>query len=380
MNSSIEKDKILFVATVDQKHIIKFHTPFLRWFHEQGYEVHVACAGNAVVPYCDVKHSIPFKRSPFRINNIRAYKLLKHLIDSNGFKLIHCHTPVGGVVGRLAARDARKRGTKVLYTAHGFHFYKGAPIKNWLLYYPVEKWLAKYTDHLITINDEDYQLVIKKKFKAKQVSHVNGVGIDLNRFEQTSEEKRQELRKRYGYDADAFILIYVAEMTFRKHQDLLINAMHKLRLEIPNIRLLLVGDGEKLEEYRNLAKNLRVNDIVEFLGYRNDIPELMSLSNVAVSSSRQEGLPVNIMEAMAIGLPVVASNCRGNRDLLIANAHESIVQNSTNSFVDEIIQVVENPLTTQRQGDVNTIHIQNYSIQSVLASMEAIYNSELKLV
>lgn len=374
------KGKVLFVATVDLKHIIKFHIPFLKLFHEKGYEVHVACAGDATIPYCDVKHSIPFERAPFKWDNIKSYNKLKKIIDGNEFKLIHCHTPVGGVVGRLAARDARKRGTRVLYTAHGFHFYKGAPIKYWVLFYPVEKWFARYTDHLITINDEDYQLAVRKKFKAKQISHVKGVGIDLERFERVTDEKRTLLRKQYGYSEDEYILIYVAEMTYRKHQDLLITAMKDLKNLIPKVHLLLVGDGEKLLEYEHLARELDVVDIVEFAGYRNDIPELMSLSNVAVSSSRQEGLPVNIMEAMAIGLPVIASSCRGNIDL-IRNGYSGFIFDNQNplDLVEKIMKIKKDVKHTNQDFGYAAEILNKYSLKTILYVMESIYCHELDI-
>lgn len=377
MDTSVEKEKILFIATVDKKHIIKFHTPFLRWFQEQGYEVHVACAGDAVIPYCDVKHSIPFERSPLRINNVRAYKLLKRVIDSNGFKLIHCHTPVGGVIGRLAARGARKRGTRVLYTAHGFHFYKGAPIWYWLLFYPVEKWMARYTDHLITINDEDYQTAINKKFKAGVISIIKGVGIDINRFQQTTPERRKVLRQSYGYSENAFILIDVAEIRAVKHQDILIRTMQMLVNDIPSIKLLLVGDGDKTNHNIELAQELGLEGVVDFLGYRNDIPELMGLSNVAVSASEREGLPVSIMEAMAVGLPIVASNCRGNRDLVRNECNGMLVKLDETEYVRSIKLLYSEPTRLNCYSQCSQSQIQEFSVGEITAVMADLYIKEM---
>ena len=171
----------MFTATVDS-HILHFHLPYLKLFKDQGYEVHVATNGTEEIPYCDKKHTISFERSPYKINNLKAIKQLKQIIDKENYEIIHTHTPMGSVVTRLAAKGARKKGTRVIYTAHGFHFYKGAPLINWLLFYPVEKYLSKYTDTLITINDEDYQLA-KKKFKKTNVEYVPGVGIDPNKFD-----------------------------------------------------------------------------------------------------------------------------------------------------------------------------------------------------
>ena len=179
----MNKKKVLFSATVDS-HILHFHLPYLKLFKEHGYEVHVATNGTEKIPYCDVKHVVSFERSPYKVNNLKAIKQLRKIINNEKFDIIHCHTPMGSVVTRLAAKKARKKyGTRVIYTAHGFHFYKGAPKLNWMLFYPVEKYLAKYTDTLITINSEDYELA-KKRFskRCKNIEYVPGVGVDKSKF------------------------------------------------------------------------------------------------------------------------------------------------------------------------------------------------------
>ena len=165
--------KVLFVATVN-RHIIGCHLPYLKWFKEQGYEVDVASRGIEEIDYCDKHFNLSFERFPLKSNNIKAYKELKKIISNNHYEIIHCHTPVGGVLTRLAARKERKKGTKVLYTAHGFHFYKGAPLLNWIIYYPIEKIMAKFTDCLITIVNEDYEFA-KKHLKAKEIRHIKAI-------------------------------------------------------------------------------------------------------------------------------------------------------------------------------------------------------------
>src|SRR5690625_2618198 len=161
-------NKILFCATVDY-HFKAFHLPYMKWFKALGWEVDVAAAGEIDLPYTDNKYNIPIKRSPYDKSNITAYKMLKKIIDENNYHMIHCHTPLGGVLARLAARKARERGTKVIYTAHGFHFCKGAPLLHWFIYYPIERYLSHYTDSLITINHEDFNLAIKNAFKEKNI-------------------------------------------------------------------------------------------------------------------------------------------------------------------------------------------------------------------
>ena len=162
----------------------------MKWFREQGWEVSYASDGKEEILDCDHAYTFPFARSPFSSDNIKAYKMLKQLIQKEKFDIIHCHTPVGGVVTRLAAKKARKNGTVVMYTGHGLHFYKGAPKLNWMLYYPVEKFCAKYTDALLTINEEDYDNVRKYHFPAKQIFHVHGVGVSLERFHKHTRKKR----------------------------------------------------------------------------------------------------------------------------------------------------------------------------------------------
>ena len=219
--------KVLFTATVDS-HILHFHIPYLKLFKENGYEVHVATNGDEKIPYCDVKHKISFERNPIKLNNLKAIKQLKKVIDKEKFDIIHCHTPMGSVVTRLAAKKARKNGTRVIYTAHGFHFYKGAPLLNWLLFYPIEKYLSKYTDDLITINKEDYELA-KRKFHARNTYYIPGVGVDPNKFNinLTSEEKHK-LRESLGLKDDDFVIIYVAELIKRKNQTMAIEAIKDL--------------------------------------------------------------------------------------------------------------------------------------------------------
>ncbi len=310
------KKKILYVATVDS-HIKNFHIPFLKMMKEHGWVTYVATNGKDEIPYCDKKYTICMERSPFKINNIKAIKQMKQLLSKEHFDIIHCHTPVGSVVARIAAKEARKKGTKVIYTAHGFHFYKGAPIINWLLFYPVEKYLAKYTDVLITINEEDFNRA-KKKFikRCHNIQYVPGVGIDPKKFDfrMTAKEKH-ELRASLGLKDDDFVMIFPARLDKNKNQGFLIKCMPELIRHNPKIHLLLPGQDELNGRYQKLADRLNVKNHVHFLGNRNDVPKLLKISDLAVSSSKREGLPINLLEATQSSLPILVSDCRGNRDL-----------------------------------------------------------------
>lgn len=309
--------KVLFTATVDS-HILHFHLPYLKMFKEKGYEVHVATNTDDTIPFCDVKHKVSFERSPFKTNNLKAIKQMKKILLDNNFDIVHTHTPMGSVVTRLAYKKVRNKvNTRMIYTAHGFHFYKGAPLLNWLLFYPVEKYLSKYTDTLITINKEDYELAKKKFKKCRNVEYVPGVGIDEDKFNFTmTKSEKLELRKSLGLKENDFVLIYPARLDKNKNQGMLIESMAELIKKHKDIHLLLPGEDELNGYYQKMAKEKNVDKNVHFLGYRNDIPRLLKISNVAVSTSKREGLPINIIEAMYVGLPVVATNCRGNRDLI----------------------------------------------------------------
>ena len=366
-------EKVLFTATVD-RHILSFHVPYLKWFKEQGYEVHVASNGDSDIPFADVKYNIPFERSPYKLANLKAYKQLKKIINDNSYKLIHCHTPMGSVLTRLAAKKARKNGTKVIYTAHGFHFFKGAQIKNWLLYYPVEKWLSKYTDCLITINDEDYECAVKKNFKAGSIKKVNGVGIDLNKFTPQTEELKIKLREEYQFDKDDFILMYAAELNYNKHQDLLINVVNLLKDKIPNIKLLLAGTGKLRKQYEEQIRAKNLQKYVKLLGLRKDIPKLLKLSDVAVASSRREGLPVNVMEAMATGLPLVVTKTRGHIDLVKHGVNGFVVGiNDIEGFANAIEKLYKIETLRESYGKKNLELIKEYSIENVIEQMKEIY-------
>lgn len=355
--------KVLFTATVDS-HILHFHIPYLKWFKEQGYEVHVATNGNEQIPYCDIKHKISFERSPFKINNLKAIKQLKKIINEEKFNIIHCHTPMGSVVTRIAAMKVRKKyNTKVIYTAHGFHFFKGAPIINWLIFYPVEKWLSKYTDCLITINEEDYNLA-KRKFKTKQIELVHGVGVDENKFNfEMSEEEKHNLRQELGLKDDDFVMIYPAELSKRKNQGMLLNLMKMLKDEDKNnIKLLLPGKDSMNGKYQQISKDLEIDKNVKFLGYRKDIPKLMKISDLAVSTAKQEGLPVNLIEAMMCGLPIVATDCRGNRDLI-----EDVIP-------CENLQLLKEKILNQKKNKKNTNYDKSkYVLENIEKDMSKIY-------
>ncbi|WP_088070478.1 glycosyltransferase family 4 protein [Gottfriedia luciferensis] len=367
--------KVLFCATVDY-HFTAFHMPYIKWFKDKGWEVHIAAKGDIQIPYADQKFNLSIQRSPINLGNIKALKQLKKIIDQNHYDIIHCHTPMGGILTRLAARKARANGTKVIYTAHGFHFCKGAPMLNWIVYYPIEKIMAHFTDCLITINKEDYELA-KKSLKVKNIEHIHGVGIDTEIFKPIDEPDKRVLKKSFGYDPDDFLLFYAAEFNKNKNQQFLLNSLALIKDELPNVKLLLAGEGALLDECKKLANRLGISHMVDFLGFRKDIKEILPMCDVAVGSSLREGLPVNIMEAMACGLPILAVDNRGHRELVINNKNGWIVRrNDLNGFSNALKDLVNRKSLRERLGfSSRKIVLRKYSIEKVMMRKSRVYKS-----
>ncbi len=372
--------KVLFVATV-RSHIGQFHMPFIKRLKELGCTVDAAYRDNSAdkpgldTSAIDHVYEVPFSRSPYSLDNVKAYKILKKILKNNDYDAVHCHTPMGAVVTRLAARSLRKKGLKVIYTAHGFHFYKGASSFNWKFFYPVEKYLSKYTDCLITINQEDYNLA-KNEFYAKKICKINGVGVELDKFHPIGKEEKSLLRDEYGYSADDFILIYPANLTAEKNHIMLFGMVKLLKERGYIVKLLCPGQTELIEEFEKTVIEMGIDSQVEFLGYRRDIEKLAGLSDVSVSSSVREGLPVNIIEAMALGNAVVATNVRGNRDVIENGINGFLVEiGEKEKMADRISELIEHPYLLEKFGNENAERAKAYSTQNVNLKLLEIYKS-----
>lgn len=311
--------KVLYTATV-LSHICQFHLPYLQALHEHGVEVHVAARNNLAeknglqLRYADRFFDIPFQRSPKDPQNLKAYKQLKSLLSQEKYDCIVCNTPVGGILTRLAARKMRHQGTRVIYMAHGFHFYQGAPLKNWLLFYPIEKVMAKLCDVLITITEEDY-LLAKKKFHTK-VTHIHGVGVSARRYHPAEEIVCREMRQAEGLSDTDFVVLCTGELNRNKDQATLIRAAAEVKEKVPNLKVLLAGNGPLEQELRTLVSSLGIEDSIRFLGYRTDLERVVPAVDVVVSCSHREGMPLNIIEAMLCEKPVVAATNRGSKELI----------------------------------------------------------------
>lgn len=365
--------KVLFSATLVRGHIAKFHIPYLKWFKEQGWETWVAAKndypdGVCEIPYCDRFVNIDFARSPFSKQTLVAYRQLRELFTRERFDIVHTHTPVGGVLTRLAARDARRAGTKIIYTAHGFHFYKGAPLANWLLWYPVERVMSRFTDVLITINKEDYGRA--KRFAHCRVEYVPGVGIDLSKFAATKcrDAKREEL----GLAPGDFALLSVGDLIPRKNQATIVRAL----LLLPdNVKLVVCGEGPERENLLSLADGLGVASCVSLLGFRDDMADIMAACDCLVFPSVHEGLPVSVMEAMAAGLPVVASAIRGIVPDLLSDRESGLVFSETTPerVALAVSELMEDPALRGRLAEGAIASVRCHGLEEVLAATSKVY-------
>lgn len=376
-----KQKKVLFVATVVKKHIMEFHIPYLKMFKEMGWETAVAAKNDyenpadCVIPYCDCYYDIPFERSPLKARNVEAYLNLKRLINTENYDIVHCHTPVGGILARFASRNARKKGLKVIYTAHGFHFYKGAPLLNWMLFYPVEWLCSWWTDVLITINKEDYMRA-KKRFHAKRTEYVHGVGIDVNKFRNgliNIEEKRKSL----NLHEDDIMLLSVGELNKNKNHFVVIQALAEMNNY--HIHYFIAGSGKLKGKLEQLSEKLGIEKQIHFLGYRNDIVQLLKIADIFILPSRREGLNVSLMEAMASGLPCIVSKIRGNLDLIVNDKclvkADSVV--GWRWAIDDMLNCIHNrKISYMEEGNKR---IQRYEISIVSKHVRNIYQSVMTM-
>ena len=375
----MDHPKILYAATVVKTHIMQFHVPYLKMLKDMDWETAVAARNDyenpadCVIPGCDRYFDIPFARMPWKRENLRAYRQLRQIIDREHYDIIHCHTPVGAMVTRLAARKARKQGTKVVYTAHGFHFFKGAPLINWLLFYPAEWLLGPMTDVLITINREDYNFA-RKHIRAKQVVYVPGVGINTDHF-QFDPEIRSRKRRELGLKDDDFAILTVAEMTKNKNHATTLRALAELKdqPEFAHIQYLIVGRGEQQQALEQLAEDLGIRDHVQFLGYRQDAWEIYQAADLFAFMSFREGLPVALMEALSSGLCAVCTRIRGNADLIEDGVTGLFSENDPHILSEKIRLIMADSERRHRLGAAASRDMRRYDAEKIHDHVKSLY-------
>lgn len=377
------KNKALMVASVASM-IDQFNMNNIKILQELGYKVEVACnfeEGNTTnekrlnkfkkeLRAAGIEfYQVPIPRKISAVKKIiKSYNMIKKIVENENYSIVHCHSPIGGIITRLACKNIRKNGTKVIYTAHGFHFFKGASIASWIVFYNLEKLFSSFTDVLITINKEDYSRA--KKFNAKKVEYIPGIGIDTEKLKYINESK-SEIKESIGLNENDFVLISVGQLSKRKNHQIIIKALSKLNKN--DIYYVICGLGELEKELKELSIGLGVSDKIIFTGYRSDIKRLLHGADCFVFPSTQEGLPVSLMEAMAVGLACIASKIRGNTDLLGENNDFLVDVFDIDRYVKCIKKLYKNKELLIKTGEDNFNAVKNFDKSVVDFHMKKIY-------
>lgn len=362
---------VLFTANT-LRHLYLCHMPYFEYFKNNNYKVYTVSDDDRKLKNVFKSFKINIKRKPFNLSNIRALIQLKKIIANGNYDIIHTHTPMGAALTRIAAKMAKYKKT-IIYTVHGFHFFKNCPFINWFLYYPVEKILSRYTDLIITINSEDYEFA-KKHFQTK-IAYVPGVGFNENKFKiSLTKKEKEEFRQYNGLSKDDFIISYIAEISTRKRQSYLIKTISKMN--ITNEKFLLIGDANKrnLNKIKRLIRKYKLEDVVKIIGFNDKIAEYLEISDLVISVSAQEGLPLNIMEAMYKKKPIIVTDCRGNTDLIQNMKNGIVVEMNNQQQLRDAICLLKNDQEIQKKFAKNNKKIiGKYSIKNVMKEMDKIY-------
>ena len=366
--------RILYVTTVGST--MYFFKDLIRDLLDEGHTVDIAC-NEKIKPLLPCYrewgcHVFPISctRSPFSKANFSAIKEIQRTVAEQKYDIVHCHTPVASACTRLACRKLRKSGLTVIYTSHGFHFYKGAPFKNRLIYYPIEKYCSRFTDVLITINKEDYEAA--KKLDAKRVELTPGVGIDVNKYKNAVVDKKSA-REALGIPDDAFVLISVGELNRNKNHSVVIRALEKLADR--HIFYLIAGEGKLRDELMQTAEKAGVADRVKLLGFRTDVPELYKMSDAVIFPSIREGLGLVSVEGMAAGLPLICADNRGTREYSEPYREEGLVCPATDpcAFAAAIKRLADDPEKCAALGALGPKYAEAFSVYKVIAKVKSIY-------
>lgn len=370
--------RILYVATSDV-HLNTFHVPYLEWLAEAGHTVDIVAERRKGLSFEPVRnaHWLPFPRSLALPELGRTYRHLRRIIEQGDYDLIHCHTPIPSALTRLAARGWRRRGGKVLYTAHGFHFYRGAALQRWLVYYPIEHMLSAFTDAILTINREDYGYA-KRMMRGRDAYLLPGIGVRDDRFQPVTPTERHALRRDLGFAHDAFILLYTAEFIPRKNHRFLVDAVPRLVQQVPNVQLLFAGTGTLFDEMKADVERRGLSDHVRFLGFRTDIDKIAAIADVGVSSSRHEGLPIALLEQMLCGVPPVATEERGHNEYIEHGVTGfTFGQGNHEEFIAAILKLYGDDSLRAATGNAARERALRFSIANALEAHRPIYEKYL---
>lgn len=359
--------------------MVQFLVPHVINLSSKEFDIDIACSEvggrfaevvDKLSKYVGHIYKVSLQRSPLSIDNATGYKELIKIINGGTYDYIWTNEPVMSVTTRLAARKARKRGTKLVYMAHGFHFFKGAPTLNWLIYYPIERIMAHHADMICTVNTEDYTRA--QQFNVKRVSYIHGIGINTARLSHNG--ITHSIRQELNLPDNASIILSIGELNKNKNQSTIIKALSGLKNS--NIHYVLCGKGSEENNLKLLANVLGISSQVHFLGYRKDVVDICAQADIYVMPSYREGLPVSSLEAMYCGLPLVTSNIRGLTDVNKENINGlQCAPNDYNGFANAIQKLIKDSDLRRKMGDKNRCDVIPYTIDNTLHEVENLFSS-----
>ncbi len=373
--------KILYVTTIGTT-INTFLVPHILYLLDNGYKVDIATNIdvdiNKELINKGVKiFNIDFQRNPLSIKNNKAYRQIKNIQKKEGYNIVHVHTPVASFITRFALKN--EENLKLVYTCHGFHFYKGGSPINWMLFYPLEKIAARWTDSLVTINTEDYE--VAKRFKLRnngRVSKMHGVGIEKEKYVVERFDK-SKYRQILGLNDDDFVILVLAELNKNKNHAQLIKAMNLLKDKYPNIKAIFAGTGPLEKDIKNQIKENGLEDKISLLGWRNDVKELINLSDVVGLFSKREGLGKCLLEAMICGKCVISTNTRGPRELIDQDINGFMFEVGDIANTAKSIEKIYVDNKCRNKFEKRTVDTANkYLLENVLEQLDCVYEELYK--
>ena len=372
-------NKRILITSTDLM-MIQFLVPHVIYLSENGFDIEIACSnvGNRIKEIEDKLegyilnfHIVRLVRSPASLTNLKGYQDMKTVINNGNYDIIWTNEPVMGVITRLAARKARKKGTKVIYMVHGFHFYKRAPLLNWLIYYPVEKFASRFCDEIVVINHDDYFQA--KKFHVKSVKYIHGIGVDISRLKQ--KENAVKVKDELGLSDKEKLIISVGELNENKNHQIIIKALAKLKN--PNIHYIICGKGDNYQKLKDMVSSLQLVNNVHFLGYRKDVVNLCKQSDIFVFPSLREGLGLAPLEAMYCGLPLITSNIRGPRDFMENGKTGYLCQvDSEDEYAMAIESLINNDKKRKEFGKYNQQVVKPYCLDNVKTEILKLFTND----
>lgn len=371
----MDMKKLLITST--ELMMIQFLVPHVKYLSEQGWHVEIACSEvggrmddvrNALEGVVKKIHILRLERSPLSPRNMLGYQDMRMLLKENRYDIIWTNEPVMGVVTRLAANKYRRKGTRVLYMCHGFHFYKGASKVNWAIYYPIERVMSRFCDTIVTINREDEARA--KTFHCPRVEYIHGIGVNTDRLHNRNEQS--DIRAELGLKKEDFLVLSVGELNENKNQQVILRAI--AQLNDPDIHYLLCGKGDRRDALEALAKELGIEKNVHFLGYRKDVVDICAQADVFAHPVRREGLGLAPLEAMYCGLPLVASDTRGIQDYTISSKSGFLCNSEdVTGFASAIRRLKENPELCSSCGAFNRNTVKQFCLEQVKKEVSELF-------